>query len=270
MEGCTPACKFETKEDKYWCAEHQAMHNCGADCTARFVGDEAQVHCKITGRVLGAFRALHPHHAVEHGVDLCNEEDKSKLLLVSKVPAHNTPLASVSKCRQIISTLLYSSARGMLSKRRESNMHAGIVREIGRRRKKMKKKKLKRVEIENIIREVNSQIHHICILKYNEARVNELTVNVMRVWRTLIKTPYFSNKEKIIRFDHVVIGLLYAMKKGWPPLFDCDEQLKCELPRATDIGKLGLKVRSVTIGKNHVFRACKFITSHQPPARESR
>ena len=254
---CSPSCLYDIKGDKYFCKIHGKMHRCGPNCDARFIGDESQIHCKITGRVLCPVMALHPHHAVERGVDINNDVAPAVSYARSKTIVHNAPTSSVLQCRNIICTLLYGSSRTMLSTKRNKAIHRNIVHEIAKKKKKLKQDRLKKSLIEHIINKVHHAGNKIKILPHNEHFLCDITKRVMRVWNELCKSPYFKENKQTIRFKHVVLGCLYIMSTGYPPVIETIPSLKLKLPRATDIIHLGMNVKSITTGKNHVYRACK-------------
>jgi len=264
--ACTPAtCRFAVKDDAHWCKVHQRMHHCGARCTQRYVGEEAQVHCKVTGRVLCAALSSHPFQRVETGVNI-DHRDGGGAEEAGPFPYNKRRRARRTghrkrgcgdmwhrQCIDIITNLLYGALRDKLIERRTRAVKIAVKRQA----RKMKVP-CKQRHVASLVAEIRNQTKVLVRLSHDPERVQRVTSATLRVWHTACGSRYFQKHIKSIKFSHFVLGCLYIMQRGYGDDYvPTIAGLATDLPPISDIHHLGFQIKHVTIGKNHIYRAFK-------------
>jgi len=264
--ACTPAtCRFAVKDDAHWCKVHQRMHHCGARCTQRYVGEEAQVHCKVTGRVLCAALSSHPFRRVETGVDV---DHQGTAAAAAAVPAFYNKRRRARRtghrkrgcgdtrhrvCGDIVTRLLYGSLRDKLVERQTQAVKTAV-----KKRAKKMKVPCKHRHVASLVAEIRNQNKVLARLPIDRERVQRVASEVLRVWHTVCGSRYFQKHTKSIKFSHFVLGCLYVMQRGYGDDYvPAVDGLVADLPAVSDIQHLGFRVKHVTIGKNHIYCAFK-------------
>ena len=253
---CTASCRFVAADpsngaaclDHYRCLDHGGrLHVCGAACTHRIVGDDAQVQCVLTGRSLRSAIAAHPHIAVARGTAMnvrapppAAEEDPVLRPLEThpgRRPRKATRLALVPPrprevCYGCVYALLYGAARARLARELKMPVVPGG----------------------------------------DPARASQVSDDVLAVWDYFVALPYCAepptSARDLVRFDDIVLGCLYLMRTGglaWAadgdarlaPLASANPLLASMLPPIAKLDRLGFRVRRVTVGKNHLTRALR-------------
>lgn len=230
---------------------------CGEMCDARYVGNEGQLCCKITGRVLASMLAPHPTMPVMR-VDVCTVATPRRRRRRRRGGDASREQRRSSACRRIVRELLFGFKRAILAKQRKSAMMRNIRRDVQRAQEKGGGKCDEKTAREIVAHHAKA-CNVIARLAYDEKTLEEISGAVLRVDTRARTSPYYHAHPTTIHFGDVVLGCCYLMQQGLAYDGQCFvPKLTClvdMLPRINDLGALGFRVRQVTIGKNHLMKA---------------
>lgn len=259
--------------DLFWCPTHGA-HRCGRGrCTARCVGTDAQVACRITGRVFHAMIARHPHRAVEHTVDLGGDDDawtassrrrRTRRTRATTATGKRSPFDRAKRdgqkaiARAMIYELLFGSRRAtMVAKHHHQT--SDRVRLAVARFARVHARKPSPTEAETIVRSAlvgGPRVRRVPMDRSLWARGVDA---VLRVWDAMARTPYARAEWAHIHFPVCALGCVYLLRQGLAfgghQFVPRDRALARFLPAPADVHRLGFRVKDVTTGKNHITKA---------------
>lgn len=261
---CSPSCVFRrVRADTYRCTVHGTTHECGAACTRRYVGADAQVQCELTARVFAAAVASHDFVPVERGASV---RRRGKSVAANKVRQRGcaalSTAAVVAVCEEVVHNLFYGWPRAMLAREQKQRLLArvkaeflrGVGGDVAAASRGAVRACVRRIV--HIVREHAP----VRTARVDHAVVRRVAREVAGVWEKMVKTPYCGSDQCAMRIEDVVLGCCYLMKEGlrspdgpvWVPRSSVVAAL---LPPISAVGKMGFRVKQITVGKNEVFKA---------------
>ena len=254
-------------DDTYRCPTH-GTHRCGAKCSARYVGTDGQVCCRVTGRTFHAMLALHPYKPVEHGCELRRPLPRTARTRVPSrstaahpsstslpAPFHPTKEAAhKAVARTLIVSLLYGRRR------------TALARMLARRAQRRIRHAVAQVSASQAKHAVAWELAHTLPLlpcpALDPTVVHQALEAVWKVWTTMATTPYVRQPKVHVRFPPCVLGCMYLFRApgvvvGSQRYVPVLPRVAALLPPIAELHRLGLRVRDVTCGKNHIVKACR-------------
>ena len=264
--------------DTYRCAVH-GLHACGAHrCTARYVGTDAQVCCRITGRTFHAMMASHPYQAVEHGTDVA--DTTCCPVAAVRRPTVRRPVRSPfvpskrAACHSIAKTMVFELLFGPRRLAWCRALQRAATDRARRALHRFERQWRRRPSVDEATRLVHDALASGPVIPTapmdRDAWTNVHVRLVMDVWDAMGQTPYAQAHAAHIRFLDCALGCTYLLPQGLAFDGHCFVPHKPSvgswLPPAAVVDRLGFRVKDVTVGKNHIVKA--FRSSVRPSTTE--
>ena len=280
MSECSSrnGCSYSVEEHTYTCLVHGTIHKCDSSCTLRFVNNDSTITCKISGKCFDQMIQEHPFQRVTKNVGLVHlpsVQNKNKLNKKRKRerdPFHSKKKTQLRETvRTVVIALLYSTIRQRMNEKKKKKLQQDIRRQVKRYKRKCMhdKSKVKKDHVDIIIRGCidNGSHRMIPVIEQNDAQMNYYITFILRLWYIIGTTPYAQENKTHMHIKDHILGTLYLLQHGLTygkkTIIEPDTFLLSTLPPIQDLNQYGCNKRSLTIGKNHIYKALRSCNEDQ-------
>lgn len=257
--------------ETYTCAVH-GVHECGATrCNARYVGTDGQVVCQVTGRTFHAMWSVHPYRAVERGATVGRSYGNAAVGRRRTRPRARRPprnpfdptkrATQRAIAHEMVFELLYGRRRTALAatyRRQATDRARRSVARFARRHGGREPTPAER-NLTMLASVINGPMLPTVSVDHT---LWETTVTViMKVWSAMANTPYARAHSACIHFPVCVLGCVYLLRDGLAfagrTFVPQHAEVARLLPPVAALHRVGFRVKDVTMGKNHIVKACR-------------